>query len=169
MIKFSIGEFADDVVLFTSQYVKLTRISSSNLEQTHKPENIVASSSGELLGISNKRKLLVWSIPTKDFKADKIRKIKLHHTKSLTTLAFHPHERIIAGGDESGRILIWRGFGNAKFSGESGAKSSVDDGRDGVRGDDDADSCTTLHWHSSRVNFLKFSSDGAYLFSGFCY
>ncbi|KAL6622616.1 hypothetical protein ACP70R_032495 [Stipagrostis hirtigluma subsp. patula] len=136
------------------------------LAETRKPEKIVASSSGELLGITNKKKLHIWRIPTKDFKPDKIRKIKLRHTKELTTLAFHPSERIVAGGDVTGRIMIWRGFGNAKFSGESGAKSKGDDGRDGVRGDDDADTCTTLHWHSSRVRFLKFSSDGAYLFSG---
>ncbi|KAL6847087.1 hypothetical protein ACP4OV_022940 [Aristida adscensionis] len=138
----------------------------SVLAETHKPENIVASSSGEFLGITNKRKLHIWRIPTKDFKPDKIRKIKLQHTKNLTTLAFHPSERIVAGGDVTGRILIWRGFGNTKFSDESGAKSKLDDGRDGVRGDDDAETCTTWHWHSSGVRFLRFSSDGAYLFSG---
>ncbi|RLN00886.1 WD repeat-containing protein 75 [Panicum miliaceum] len=135
------------------------------LAETSKPEKIVASSSGEFLGITNKRKLHIWRIPTKDFKHDKIRKIKLRHTKNLTTLAFHPSEGIVAAGDVTGRILIWRGFGNAKFS-ESSAKSKVDERRDGVRGNDDADTCTTWHWHSSRVRFLKFSSDGAYLFSG---
>ncbi|EES16340.1 hypothetical protein BDA96_08G180000 [Sorghum bicolor] len=135
------------------------------LAETRKPENIVASSSGEFLGIANKRKLHIWSIPTKDFKPDKIRKIKLRHTKNLTTLAFHPTERTVAGGDVTGRILIWRCFGKSKFS-ESSVKSKEDEGRDGVRGDDDADTCTTWHWHSSSVKFLKFSSDGAYLFSG---
>ncbi|TKW29524.1 hypothetical protein SEVIR_3G401100v4 [Setaria viridis] len=134
------------------------------LAETRKPEKIVASSSGEFLGITNKRKLHIWNIPTKDFKPDKIRKTKLRHTKNLTTLAFHPSERTVAAGDVTGRILIWRDFGNAKFSESS--KSKVDEGRDGVRGDDDADMCTTWHWHSSRVRFLKFSSDGAYLFSG---
>ncbi|XP_066358798.1 LOW QUALITY PROTEIN: uncharacterized protein [Miscanthus floridulus] len=135
------------------------------LAETRKPEKIVASSSGEFLGITNKRKLHIWSIPTKDFKPDKMRKIKLRHTKHLTTLAFHPTERTVAGGDVTGRILIWRCFGNSKFS-ESSVKSKEDEGRDGVRGDDDADTCTTWHWHSSSVKFLKFSSDGAYLFSG---
>lgn len=135
------------------------------LAETRKPEKIVASSSGEFLGITNKRKLHIWRIPTKDFKPDKIRKIKLRHTKHLTTLAFHPTERTVAGGDVTGRILIWRCFGNSKFS-ESSVQSKEDDGRDGVRGDDDADTCTTWHWHSSSVRFLKFSSDGAYLFSG---
>jgi NET1-associated nuclear protein 1 (U3 small nucleolar RNA-associated protein 17) len=84
----------------------------------------------------------------------------------LTTLAFHPSERIVAGGDSTGRILIWRAFGKAKFSGAAGA---ANDDRDGVRGQDDADTCTTLHWHSSEVKFLKFASDGAYLFSGLAY
>jgi NET1-associated nuclear protein 1 (U3 small nucleolar RNA-associated protein 17) len=118
------------------------------------------------LGIANKRQLYIWSIPTKSFKPDKIRKIKLCHTKSLTTLAFHPSQRIVAGGDATGRILIWRGFGKAKFLGNPDA---ANEDRDGVRGQDDADTCTTLHWHSSGVKFLKFDSDGAYLFSGFAY
>lgn len=74
----------------------------------------------------------------------------------------------MAAGDVTGRILIWRGFGDAKFS-ENSAKSKVDEGRDGVRGNDDADTCTTWHWHSNSVRFLKFSSDGAYLFSGLAY
>ncbi|KQJ85864.1 WD repeat-containing protein 75 [Brachypodium distachyon] len=138
----------------------------SLLAETRKPPKIVASCSGEFLGIVNKRKLYIWSIPTKDFKPDKIRKIKLGHTKNLNTLAFHPSERIVAGGDVTGRILIWRGFGNAKFSKAHGAKSQADEERDGVRGEDDAETCTTWHWHSSGVKFLKFASDGAYLYSG---
>uniref|UniRef100_A0A0E0FE35 WD repeat-containing protein 75 second beta-propeller domain-containing protein n=1 Tax=Oryza meridionalis TaxID=40149 RepID=A0A0E0FE35_9ORYZ len=138
----------------------------SLLAETRKPEMIVASSPGEFLGITNKRKLHVWRIPTKNFKPDKIRKIKLSHTKNLNTLAFHPSERIVASGDAAGRILIWRGFGNAKFSGSDGAKSELDEDRGDVRGNGDADTCTTWHWHSSGVRFLKFSTDGAYLFSG---
>lgn len=58
------------------------------------------------MGIANKRHLYIWSIPTKDFNHDNIRKIKLGHTKELSTLAFHPSERIVAGGDVTGRILI---------------------------------------------------------------
>lgn len=73
----------------------------------------------------------------------------------------------MAAGDVTGRILIWRDFGNAKLF--ESAKSKVDEGRDGVRGNDDADMCTTWHWHSSGVSFLNFSSDGAYLFSGSAY
>lgn len=42
----------------------------------------------------------------------------------------------------------------------------IEGGRPGVRGDDDADSCTVWHWHSAEVKILFFSSDGAYLYSG---
>ncbi|KAF0920270.1 hypothetical protein E2562_034119 [Oryza meyeriana var. granulata] len=40
-----------------------------------------------------------------------------------------------------GQILIWRGFGNAKFSGSDGAKSKVDEDRDDVRGNEFMVSC----------------------------
>lgn len=97
-------------------------------------------------------------------------KITLHHTKSFTTHAFHPTDRIVAAGDVTGRILIWRGFGNRAFSkSDQSIKTNStynEGGRPGVRGDDDADSCTTWHWHPAEVNVLSFSSDGAYLYSG---
>lgn len=88
----------------------------------------------------------------------------LHHTKNLTVLAFHPIERIVAAGDVTGRILIWRGFGNRTFSLGGGLMN--EDESPGVRGDNDADSCSTLHWHPAEVKVLHFSSDGAYLYSG---
>lgn len=140
------------------------------LAETRKPECITMSNSGEFLGIRNKRKLHIWRVPLKDYKYDEIRKIKLHHTKNLSALAFHPTERIVAGGDVTGRILIWRGFGRKMFS-ESllphgREKIRNDEERPGVRGNDDSDSCSTWHWHPSEVKFLFFSSDGAYLYSG---
>lgn len=88
-----------------------------------------------------------------------IKMIKLHHTKTFKSLAFHPTERIIAGGDVTGRILVWRAFGSKTFFG----KKRISEGKH----DDDADSSpSTWHWHSSQVNFLAFSSDGTYLYSG---
>lgn len=86
--------------------------------------------------------------------------IKLHHTKKFKSLAFHPTERIIAGGDITGRILVWRSCGSKTFIGKN---SKFAQGKH----DDDADSSpTTWHWHASQVNFLAFSSDGTYLYSG---
>ena len=99
-----------------------------------------------------------------------VKKISLHHTKKLTVLAFHPMERIVAAGDLSGRILIWRGFGSQTFSISdklvNGRLINNEEERPGVRGDDEADSCSTWHWHPSEVTVLSFSSDGAYLYSG---
>ncbi|XP_058199418.1 uncharacterized protein LOC131314646 isoform X2 [Rhododendron vialii] len=140
------------------------------LAETPKPEFISICSSGNYFGIQDKRKIRIWNVPAKDSERHDIKKIRLHHTKKLTTLAFHPTKRIVAAGDVTGRILIWRGFGNRAFSLSDKrikeALMSNDDDRPGVRGDDDADSCTTWHWHSAEVKILLFSSDGAYLYSG---
>lgn len=140
------------------------------LTETRNPPFISMSKAGQYIGIPNKRKLHIWRIPEKDCRCNEIRKIKLHHTKNLSALAFHPNERMVAGGDVTGRILIWRGFGKRKFSENSRATSkgriTNEEERPGVRGDDDADSCSTWHWHPSEIKFLFFSSDGAYLYSG---
>lgn len=99
-----------------------------------------------------------------------LKKITLHHTKTLTVLAFHPTERIVAAGDVTGRILIWRGFGTQKFLVSSGLVNSRsayhEEEKPGVRDNDDAESCSTWHWHSGQVMCLSYSSDGAYLYSG---
>lgn len=99
-----------------------------------------------------------------------VKRISLHHTKKLTILAFHPTERIVAAGDITGRILIWRDFGSQTFvSGDKAVNGRLNDNveeRPGVRGDDEADSCSTWHWHSTEVNVLSFSADGASLYSG---
>ncbi|OVA15479.1 WD40 repeat [Macleaya cordata] len=137
------------------------------LAETKHPEFITISTSREFFGIRNKRKVYIWKIFAKDSKYD-VKKIKLHHTKNLSVLAFHPTEKIIAAGDVTGRILIWRGFGKKTFSGghTDGKLVKNEEERPGVRGDDDAESCSTWHWHPSEVKVLSFSSDGAYLYSG---
>lgn len=138
--------------------------------QTPKPEFVAVSSVGKFIGIRNKRKLHIWMVPEKDSGRSVSKKIALHHTKNLTVLAFHPSKRIVAAGDVTGRILVWRGFGYQTFSVSdelvSGRLVDKEEERPGVRGNDDADSCSTWHWHSAEVNVLFFSSDGAYLYSG---
>lgn len=66
--------------------------------------------------------------------------------------------------------MIWRGFGNKSYidGDELGTARSLnnEEERPGVRGKDDAESCTTWHWHPAEVNVLSLSSDGAYLYSG---
>ncbi|KAF5461745.1 hypothetical protein F2P56_017819 [Juglans regia] len=140
------------------------------LKETPKPEFVAVSSVGKFIGIRNKRKLHIWMVPEKDSGRSVSKKITLHHTRNLTVLAFHPSKRIVAAGDVSGRILVWRGFGYRTFSVcddlVSGRLVDKEEERPGVRGNDDADSCSTWHWHSAEVNVLFFSSDGAYLYSG---
>uniref|UniRef100_A0A9I9DF46 WD repeat-containing protein 75 second beta-propeller domain-containing protein n=1 Tax=Cucumis melo TaxID=3656 RepID=A0A9I9DF46_CUCME len=140
------------------------------LAETQQPEYLTISSSGSFFGIRNKRKIHVWKVPIGQSKNLGAKRITLHHTKDLTVLAFHPTQRMVAAGDVTGRILIWRGFGNRTFavSGEEAGKKSFDSDEDrpGVRGNDDADSCSTRHWHPTEVFALSFSSDGAYLYSG---
>ncbi|PSR85460.1 WD repeat-containing protein [Actinidia chinensis var. chinensis] len=140
------------------------------LAETQEPEFITICPFGKYFGIRDKRKLRIWHVPEKDSERIEIKKMRLHHTKTLTILAFHPTKRIVAAGDVTGRILVWRGFGNRAFSLSNRLKNgrlmTYEDERPGVRGDDDADSCTTWHWHSSEVKLLLFSSDGAYLYSG---
>ncbi|KAL3820938.1 hypothetical protein ACJIZ3_006843 [Penstemon smallii] len=140
------------------------------LAETRKPGSITISPSGKYIGTYEKRKLQIWEIPAKDSDHVGFKKIRLHHTKTITTLAFHPSEMIVAAGDVTGRILLWRGIGRRTFSNGgkfiNGAFNKDADDRPGVRDNDDADSCTTWHWHSAQVNVLFFSSDGAYLYSG---
>lgn len=119
------------------------------------------------MGIKKLQQLNIWRVPNKNLKSENMRKLKLHHTRTLSCLAFHPTNSIVAAGDVSGRILIWRGFGKMRLSQDGGGKMKIDRGdRPGVRDGDDADSCSTWHWHSSEIRFLLFSSDEAYLFSG---
>ncbi|KAH9606925.1 hypothetical protein KSS87_009320 [Heliosperma pusillum] len=139
------------------------------LKENEQPEFLTGSPSGEFLGVQNKRTLHIWKVPAVDSKLPLAKKMKLHHTKNFTTFAFHPNKSIVAAGDISGRILVWRGFGHRTLSevdGKTPAKRKHEDDRPGVRGDDDAESCSTWHWHSSEVKFLSFSIDGAYLYSG---
>ncbi|KAL8230509.1 hypothetical protein R6Q57_000287 [Mikania cordata] len=139
------------------------------LSESKKPEKITLSPTGKYFGIHEKRKIRVWEVPTKDTKNISYRKLKLSHTKNLSCIAFHPTNRIVAAGDVTGRVLIWRGFGDKTFTGnnlENEKLLKYEDDRPGVRDNGDADSCTTWHWHSSEVKVLCFSSDGAYLYTG---
>ncbi|KAM7256211.1 hypothetical protein ACFE04_011952 [Oxalis oulophora] len=140
------------------------------LKETKKPVVINVSPNGKYIGIRVKRKIHIWKVPEAEADRVTIKKISLCHTKNISVLAFHPTQRIVAAGDVTGRILLWRGFGDRTFSDGNRLTNEnamdEDEEKPGVRGDDDADSCTTWHWHPSKVNLLSFSEDGAYLYSG---
>lgn len=125
------------------------------------------------MGMPDTRKIYVWSVP--DGAVENVKTVKscvLHHTKASRVMAFDPTERVVAGGDATGRILCWYNVGELTFalkSSEDDKPPVSEDGGDikgGVRGTDDADACSTYHWHANEVKSLLYSVDGTYLFSG---
>ena len=68
-------------------------------------------------------------------------------------VAVDPSEEILAAGDASGRILIWRGLSGAVH------RSAVGEPIGDVP-------CSTVHWHAHPVGALAFSPDSHYLLSG---
>lgn len=138
-----------------------------SLWQTKRHELITICPSGRYFGILSKHKIFVWKVPETESVRAVLKRITLHHTKDITVMAFHHTQRIVAAGDATGRILIWRQIGGRTFSsGNEGEMMDLEEERPGVRGVDDAESCSTWHWHPSEVNVLTFSTDGAYLYSG---
>lgn len=150
----------------------LTKMKEVNghLKVTHKPELLVVSPSGRFVGVPDGHTIHIWKSPVENIENVKeVKTMRLHHTKGFSTLAFHPNDTIVAAGDVTGRILIWRGVGRQTFTSEKNVENG---GRSiemsGMRSHDDAVSLTTWHWHQSEceVKLLSFSSDGAYLYSG---
>ncbi|CAM6129488.1 unnamed protein product [Calypogeia fissa] len=145
---------------------------SGNLGKTLRPQRLVVSPHGNLVGMPDKRKIWVWSVPDGTIKnSSAVKSTVLHHTKAIKVMAFDPTETVVAGGDETGRILCWYNVGERSFSANgsdgSNASLSIDgDIKGGVRGTDDAEACTTYHWHANEVKSLLYSVDGTYLFSG---
>lgn len=125
--------------------------------------------SGKYFGIQKNNKVIIWKVPEPESDNAMIRKISLHHTKKITVISFHPTQRIVAVGDVTGRITIWRGFGDKTFVSSGLADGNLmnnEEEKSIVRNKDDVGSCTTWHWHPFEVNVLSFSSDGAYMYSG---
>lgn len=118
-------------------------------EQIEEPKPIVMSPSGEFFGVCHNCKIHIWNASC----GTMAKETTLHHTQSITVFAFHPNKRMLAAGDVTGRVLIWKEIGNGEVT---SVKSEVDD----------AESCNAFNWHSAEVTVLNFSSDGAYLYSG---
>uniref|UniRef100_A0A0D6QW70 WD repeat-containing protein 75 second beta-propeller domain-containing protein n=1 Tax=Araucaria cunninghamii TaxID=56994 RepID=A0A0D6QW70_ARACU len=141
------------------------------LKLKYRQQLLVVSPSGKYVGVADRRVIHIWKSPDEEIvHVKEVKKIRLHHIKEFSTLAFHPSDMIVAAGDVTGRILIWRGVGEQSlFSANTHGQDesfSYHMERFDVRAKDDVMSRTTWHWHQSAVNFLSFSSDGAYLYSG---
>lgn len=113
------------------------------------PKLIVMSPSGEFFGVCHNCKIHLWNASCEEMAEETT---TLHHTQLITVFAFHPDKRMLAAGDVTGRVLIWKEFGNGEVI--------------SVKSEDDAESCTVFNWHSDEVTVLNFSLDGAFLYSG---
>lgn len=153
------------------------KLISGQLAQVSTPQLLVCSQLGGLVGMVDHRKIWVWRVSKKGINGVKSFEVThLHHTKALQGLAFDPTETLVAGSDSSGRILIWKNVGEHSYISRTQGKENETEQKQmnrkefdtnrGVRAHDDAAALSTYHWHSDQVNFLIFSVDGAYLFSG---
>ncbi|KAF3528837.1 hypothetical protein DY000_02036791 [Brassica cretica] len=119
------------------------------LKEMEEPKSIVMSPSGEFFGVCHGCKIHIWSTSV----GKMAKETTLHHTQLITVFAFHPTKRMLAVGDATGRVLIWKDIGDVKLT--------------SVKSEDAAESsCTAFNWHSDEVTVLNFSSDGASLYSG---
>ncbi|KAL0443184.1 UNVERIFIED_CONTAM: U3 small nucleolar RNA-associated protein 17 [Sesamum latifolium] len=95
--------------------------------------------------------------------------VTLAKTQRPGSITSSPSGKYI-GTYERRKLRIWeipeKDSEHVAYKKISGGLNKDAEDKPGVRDDDDADSCTTWHWHSSQVNVLFFSSDGAYLYSG---
>jgi len=98
------------------------------LRNTH---SVAYGLSGELLAAVQEDSVFMTNTTTR---AEKWHK---SGTRKFTCVAAHPHEWVVATGDDSGRILLWRNF----LEDKSPAKS-------------------VFHWHTLPVADLIFSTDG---------
>ncbi len=70
--------------------------------------------------------------------------------------ALGPGDAHVAGGDVSGRIMVWYDF----------ARAMPQSGREAAPVDAGSLACTTVHWHAHAVGCLTYSLDGKFLVSG---
>jgi len=99
--------------------------------------------------------------------------LKLHHTKTFTSLAVSPSGELVAAGDASGRVLIWhdviscvRGMQQQQQQQQKpgeGAPAAAQTPTVSVQW---TPTLTTVHWHAHAIGCLTFSADGCFLYSG---
>ncbi|EFJ41335.1 hypothetical protein VOLCADRAFT_107736 [Volvox carteri f. nagariensis] len=128
---------------------------SGNALKTRSAGPLVLSPAGTLAATIDRHSLFVWRTGT-----DVHQPLNLHHTKPYTCLALSPDDSLIAAGDVSGRILLWRSF-------EHSVPAALRDGEHSGKAHPAVQPpLTTLHWHAHPVGALAFSPDGTYLLSG---
>lgn len=97
----------------------------------------------------------------------------LHVCGTLQCAAISPDDDVLATGDATGRIRIYRQLMPAVLAaaghnaGKQQQQAEGNASREGPGGNTGEElPCTTWHWHAHRVLCLAFGLDGAYLLSG---
>ncbi|GFR41531.1 hypothetical protein Agub_g2190 [Astrephomene gubernaculifera] len=155
---------------------------SGNALKTRSAGPLALSASGGLAASIDRHSLFVWRTGV-----DIYQPLNLHHTKPYTCLAISADDSLIAAGDVTGRLLIWRavesrvpsalrdksGGGGAAGAGGEGGAAAAAGGQQHVGGGGkvrlpaaEQPPLTTLHWHAHPMGCLAFSSDGTHLLSG---
>lgn len=106
----------------------------------------------------DKRTTSVWDLRTLAQNPER-KPIALHHTKAITCADLAPNGDSLAAGDATGRVLVWRGLRKARESARA-------NGMEGAKAFQADAPCSTLHWHASSVGCVRFSEDGAHLYTG---
>ncbi|EOA15844.1 hypothetical protein CARUB_v10007543mg [Capsella rubella] len=122
------------------------------LKEMEEPKPIVVSPSREFFGVCHGCNIHLWNASLGASEHLMPKETTLRHTQLITAFAFHPNHKILAAGDVTGRVLIWKDIGNGELT--------------SVKSEDDHESCTIFNWHSAEVTVLNFSLDGALLYSG---
>lgn len=133
--------------------------------KTSASRTLVAAGGGaarSFVATSDRHTLFVWRTGK-----EMTQPLVLHHTKPYTCVAVSADETMLAAGDATGRIQLWRHFGDAvpravstdAPSSSGQPSSSTSEAAALLRP-------ATLHWHASAVGCLSFSPDGTYLLSG---
>jgi len=145
-----------DLSSLTLSPISLAKLSCS---ATH----VTASSNGSTAAVADRRTLFLWNPQAllsseSDRRSAASKPITLHHTKNFTCVTLSPNGDRAAAGDVSGRIVLWHGLRQQL--------NSPSEPQSGSKGISANVASTTLHWHPSSVTTLRFSSDGAHLYSG---
>ncbi|KAG2482851.1 hypothetical protein HYH03_018242 [Edaphochlamys debaryana] len=118
---------------------------------------LAIAAAGGLAATIDRHSLFVWRTG-----ADIHQPLNLPHTKPYTCLALSSDGSLLAAGDASGRVLLWRGLEPAVPAAlrreEHSGKAALGPGA--------RPPLTTVHWHAHPVGCLAFSDDGTYLLSG---
>ncbi|GIM13128.1 hypothetical protein Vretimale_16329, partial [Volvox reticuliferus] len=121
--------------------------------KTRSARPLALSGMGTLAATIDRHSLFVWRTGV-----DIYQPLNLHHTKPYTCLAISADNSLIAAGDMSGRILIWRSF-------EHSVPSALRQGEhSGKAHPTQQPPLTTVHWHAHPVGALTFSQDGGWYY-----